>query len=63
MKVQWIGGERDLPGVGRMRTGAVVDMADDMARDLVRQGLAKKYKESRRDPGLKNSGTGADPTE
>lgn len=58
MKIKWIGGERDVPGVGRMRTGMVVDMDDAMARDLVRQGLAKKYKaeggrlkaeESRRD--------------
>jgi hypothetical protein len=44
MKIKWIDTEKDIPGVGRVNTGDMCSVAEDIGRALIKQGQAKKAK-------------------
>ena len=44
MEIIWIGGEREVPGIGRLNDGDVRDVPEDIGRSLIDQGMARKQK-------------------
>jgi len=47
MKIEWIEGEREVPGVGLMQTGDIRNVPSDIGQNLIRQGVAKIPKEKK----------------
>jgi hypothetical protein len=41
-EITWIGPDRELPGLGLVRSGQRIELADWAAESYVYQGLAKK---------------------
>jgi hypothetical protein len=51
MRIEWIDGEREVPGIGLMQTGDVRDVDDALGKSLVRQNQAIAIKDRKEERG------------
>ena len=50
MKITWIDtSEREIPYVGILQPGKAYTVEDDLAKSLIKQGQAEKYKKPKTD--------------
>lgn len=42
--IEWLGGEKIIPGYGFMVLGRIVSLPVEMGESFIKQGLAKVYK-------------------
>jgi len=50
MEIEWLGNEKTVPTVGHFTTGDKRTVDDDVANDLINQGLAKRVNAVKQKP-------------